>query len=262
LTSNADFRGDDILESFLRDLRYAFRSLLKRPGFTAAAALSLGLGIGANTTVFTLVNAAFLSSIPVAEPGRVVVVYTSQRSSPGFLPISYLNYLDLRRQNDALSGLAAFQWLRPNLLYQDRPQRLFTQIVTDNYFDVLGIRPLLGRTFGPEDFAARGGSPVVFLAHSFWLSRFGGDPGIVGRRLRLHRGRRRAAGVQGDQHLQRAQSLVPDLDVRPALAPAGLPRQPELADVRDDRPPQAGGLRPPRGIHAEDPGGAAGEGVP
>ena len=183
------------MESFLRDLRYAFRSLRKRPGFTAAAALSLGLGIGANTTVFTLVNAAFLSSVPVREPGRVVVVYTSQRSSPGFLPISYLNYQDLRRQNDVLAGLAAFQWLRPNLLYQDRPQRLFTQIVTDNYFDVLGIKPLLGRTFGPEDFAARGGSPVVFLAHAFWLSRFGGDPGIVGRKLILNGGAYTVVGV-------------------------------------------------------------------
>jgi macrolide transport system ATP-binding/permease protein len=176
------------LESFLRDLRYAFRALIKRPGFTLAAMLSLGLGIGANTTIFTLVNGAFLSSVPVADPGRVVVVYTNEHDNPafGYLPISYPNYRDLRQQNDVLSGLAAFQWLRPNLLQGDRPERIFSQVVTDNYFTVLGIKPLMGRLFSAEDFAVRGGGPVVFLAHAFWERRFSSDPAILGKELILN----------------------------------------------------------------------------
>ncbi|HEV8580112.1 MAG TPA: ABC transporter permease [Thermoanaerobaculia bacterium] len=169
-----------------KDLRFALRTLGKRPGFTAAAVLSLGLGIGANTTVFTLVNAAFLQAVPVEDPGRVVVLYVSQKTAPAFQPISYPNYEDVRQQNDVLSGLAAFQWLRPNLLHEGRPERIFSQIVTDNYFQVLGVRAALGRTFLPDDFVSSGGSPVVFLADAFWKRRFGADPAVVGRKIVLN----------------------------------------------------------------------------
>ncbi|HEX3526195.1 MAG TPA: ABC transporter permease [Thermoanaerobaculia bacterium] len=185
------------MESFVRDFRYALRALLKRPGFTLAAMLSLGLGIGANTTIFTLVNGAFLSSVPVADPDRVVVVYTNERDNPafGYLPVSYPNYRDLRQQNDALSGLAAFQWLRPNLLQGDQPERIFSQIVTDNYFAMLGVKPALGRLFNAGDFATRGAGPVVVLADAFWQRRFGSDPAILGKDLILNGRKLTVVGV-------------------------------------------------------------------
>jgi predicted permease len=185
------------MEILLRDLRYAARTLLRRPGFTLAAVLSLGLGIGANTTIFTLVNSVFLTAVPVAAPERVVVVYTNERDNPDFsyLPVSWLNYQDLRQQNDVLSGLAAFRWLRPSLLHGDRPERLFSQIVTDNYFAVLGVKPLLGRVFTAEDFATRSGGPVVFLAYAFWERRFGCDPSILGKDLVLNGRKLTVVGV-------------------------------------------------------------------
>src|SRR5690242_16882333 len=115
------------MKTLLHDVRHALRALAKRPGFTIAALLSLGLGIGANSTVFTLVNAAFLHALPVEDPDRVIVVYGTEEGQPGLLPVSYLNYMDVREHNDVLSGLAAFQVLRLNLFYGDQPERLIGQ---------------------------------------------------------------------------------------------------------------------------------------
>lgn len=174
------------LDNLRKDLRYAFRSLAKRPGFTAAAVLSLALGIGANTTIFSVVNAAFLAPIPVERPERLAAVYTTDAQHPGFLPISYENFEDLRDQNRVFDDLVAVQWLMVSVTGGDTPERVFCQIVTGSYFDTLGVRAGVGRTFLPEDDSAPGRNPVVVLNHDFWEKRFNADPGLVGRTVLLN----------------------------------------------------------------------------
>lgn len=174
------------MESLLRDVRFTARTLVRRPAFTISIVLLLGLGIGVNVSIFTLVHAAFLSGLPIENPREVVSVFTTDETHPGLLPISYPNYRDLRDQNDVLDGLAAFQWLRPNYVSNDRPERLFSQIVSPEYFDVLGISAAYGRVFTPADFESEGGSPVVVITHAFWQSHFGGRPDVVGQEMRLN----------------------------------------------------------------------------
>lgn len=184
-----------MLETLLQDVRYAVRALARRPGFTMAAVLSLGLGIGANSTIFTLVNAAFLQALPVEEPDRVVAIYGTLEGQPGLLPLSHPNFEDLERQAEAFSDLAAFHWLRLNLMEGDRPERLFGQIVSARYFETLRLRPQAGRLFGPADFVSRGGHPVAVLSHRYWNVRFGGDPGVVGREVLLNGRKFRIVGI-------------------------------------------------------------------
>ena len=174
------------MESLSQDLRFAVRSFVRHPGFVLSVVLLLGIGIGANLSIFKLVHAAFLSGLPIADPDTVVAVYTTDETHPGLLPISYPNYRDLRDLNEVLDGLAAFQWLRPNFLSGELPERLFAQVVTDNYFEVLGVDAALGRTFIPSDFAERGGSPVIVITDAFWRSHLSADPEIVGRDLTLN----------------------------------------------------------------------------
>jgi predicted permease len=173
------------MESLVQDIRFALRSFIRQPGFTVSVVLLLGVGIGANVSIFTLVHEAFLSGLPIEEPDSVVKVFTTDENHPGLLPISFPNYEDLRDQNEVFDELAAFQWLRPNYLSGERPERLFSQVVTPNYFELLGIDAALGRVFTPSD-DARGASPVVVVTDAFWRSHLGADPEAVGREILLN----------------------------------------------------------------------------
>jgi predicted permease len=156
----------------------------------------MALGIGANSTVFRLFDAAFLRPLGVGDPARAVAVYaTSKTQSRAYLPLSYPNYRDLAAQNRVFSGLAAFQWLRLNLLQGERPRKIYVQVVTPGYFAVLGVRPLLGRTFSSRDDEKPGGPLVAVLSHGFWHSELGGDPDVLGRTVRLGGQRFTVVGV-------------------------------------------------------------------
>ncbi|HVT57969.1 MAG TPA: ABC transporter permease [Thermoanaerobaculia bacterium] len=176
------------MEALTQDLRFALRGLLRSPGFTAAAVASLALGIGANTLIFTFVNALFLTPLPVAEPGRLVAIYSQDVHNPELLPFSYLNFADLRRAaSSVLAGAAASFEVSLSLSGGgEEPSLVFGQMVSGNYFDVLGLRPFRGRFFLPEDDRVPGALEVCVVSHGLWQRRFGNDPGLLGRPLRIN----------------------------------------------------------------------------
>src|SRR5215470_7951620 len=130
-------RGDEPMETLWQDIRFGFRILFKSPGFTLVAALSLALGIGANTAVFSLINATLLKPLPVEEPGRLVSFFTTDVKNPGNLPTSHLNYIDYRDQNQVFSGLLAYTFAQLNLTRGETNEPTFGLVVSGNYFDVL-----------------------------------------------------------------------------------------------------------------------------
>jgi len=179
------------MATFLHDLKYGARLLAKAPGFTAIAALSLALGIGANTTIFTLINAVLLNPLPVEDPSELMSVWTTdernQDGALGFLQVSVLNFKDLRDKNEAFSGLAAHTGLPLSISSNNgEPQQVFGEIVSGNYFSVLGAKPIVGRTFTPDEDKNPGERLVAVLGYGEWQKRFGGDPSIVGRTISVN----------------------------------------------------------------------------
>jgi predicted permease len=158
--------------------------LVNRPGLAAAAVLALALGCGANTAVFTLVNAVFLRPLPMSEPERLVAIYGSDEDGGGYNRMSYLNYLDYRERVHAFTGILAYQGYGIGLGGDGggRPERVSGRGVSGNYFDVLGVKAALGRTFRADEDTAPGAHPVAVIGDGLWRRRFGGDPGVVGRR--------------------------------------------------------------------------------
>ncbi len=174
------------MESIWKDLGLSLRALRRSPAFTAAAIASLALGIGANTLIFIFLNAFFLKGLPVADPERLVAIYSIDLDKQDLLPSSYLNLQDLRQENKDFSGLAAYRNISPSLTGEGEPVWLQGEIVSGNYFDVLGIRPARGRFFLPEEDSTPGGHPVAVLSYGLWQSHFGSDPKIVGRVLQIN----------------------------------------------------------------------------
>jgi predicted permease len=175
------------METLRQDVRFAIRMILKSPLLSGLAILSLGLGIGANTTIFSVTNALLLHSVPVAEPSRLIAIYTSDKKNPGFQPLSHLNWKDYAKDGgDALEGVLGYDWTPMSLNTGREPQVLFGQLVSGNYFDLLGVRAVVGRTFGPHEDEVPGRDPVVVLSHAFWTKRFGADPKAVGQTLNLN----------------------------------------------------------------------------
>ena len=186
-----DVRAGAFLETVFGDIRHAARLLIRNPVFTLTAAMSLAIGIGATTTIFTVANGLLLrSAVGVTDPGRLVdVVRTKTRGGPGIDPVSYPDYLEVRRRATALDGVYGYQLeLQPASFRIDQTgaERVYPGVVTRNYFEVLGVPAVAGRTFGSADSEEAGGSPVVVLSHRFWTRRFNADPGVVGRTVALN----------------------------------------------------------------------------
>src|SRR5215475_9589336 len=172
-----DMRRVRLIEDLIQDLRYGLRTLRKSPGFTAVAALSLALGIGANTAIFSLVNTVLLRPLPVENPERIVSLnYASEKGDSGDPIFSYLNYRDLRDRNNVLDGLIAYRMAPISLSHDGTNERAWGYVATGNYFDVLGVKPALGRLLTPEDDKAPGAHPVMVISHDCWQKRFAGDP--------------------------------------------------------------------------------------
>lgn len=180
------------MQTILQDLRYALRQLRKSPGFTALAVITLGLGIGANTAMFTVVESVLLRPLPYAHPDRLVVIGPADRE--GFASTSWVTYLDVRNQAQKLENIALFSEDVGVVQGKDGSISVVTPGVTPNVFRLLGASPLLGRTF-TEDEGQTGGPQVVLLSEGLWQEAFSADQGIVGKTVRVNGKPRTVVGV-------------------------------------------------------------------
>ncbi len=171
-----------------QDIRYASRRLVAQPGFTIVMVLTLALGIGANTAIFSIIDTLLLDSLPVDQPRELVLLNPSGLRNgwtTGDLTWSYPAYRGLRDGQRVFSGLIAERTDAVNLTIDGATERATASIVSGNYFDVLGVRPLKGRLLSAEDDRTRNGHPVVVFSYGFWVERFGMRPEIVGRDVRI-----------------------------------------------------------------------------
>ena len=182
------------MNNFWQDLRHAARQLLKHPGFTFAAAGTIALGLGANTAIFSVVNAVLLRPLTFPEPDRLVIVWERNRAgSQATNVVNPGNYLDWRDRATSFTGLAAFTWSSTTLT-GDAPEIVQGRAVTANFFPVLGAAPSLGRVFTPAE-ALPGGPPVIVLSDGLWRRRFGADSSVVGRAVPIAGGSATVLGV-------------------------------------------------------------------
>ena len=197
------------METFWQDLRFGFRQLLSKPGFAAIATLSLALGIGANTAIFSLVDAVLLRPLPFHDPDRLVVVWedAAKIGFPRNTPAP-ANYADWKGQNRVFEDMAAITWRGFNLTDEGEPEKVEAQGVTANFFTLLGVKPELGRVFtGEEDQPGR--NKVALVSYGLWQRRFGGDPALIGKEILLDGQKHMVIGVMppGFQFLSKEVSL-------------------------------------------------------
>ncbi len=178
-------RGIPSLESVLQDIRYGLRQLRRSPGFTTAAVVTLALGIGANTAIFSLGNAFMFRPLPVKNANLLAMVAVQYHADGEPNQVSYLDYVDFKKQSDVFTDMTFYNLDMAGLGYQGHADRLVMAFVPSNFFSMLGIRPEVGRLISPGEGDAPKTGPVVVLGHSYWQRRFGGDPGIVGRSVTL-----------------------------------------------------------------------------
>jgi predicted permease len=176
-----DARGARFTEMLAQDVRFAWRTLRTNPAFTIVAVLTLGLGIGANTAIFSVINGVLLRPLPYADEGRLVLIRQSAPlANRPIVNLSIKEYFDYREQGTAdFDALVEYHQMNFVLLKRGEPDRVDTGVVSHNFFDVLGITPIVGRTFTAAD-DQPGAQPVLLLSYSYWQSKFGGDPAIVG----------------------------------------------------------------------------------
>ena len=192
------------MTTLIQDLRYGLRMLAKNPGFTAVALLTLALGIGANTAIFSVVNGVLLRPLPYPEPGRLMLVYERSREF-GHLSVAYPNFLDWRRENHSFTDIAAFRGDDFNFTGSGQPEHLGGEFVSASLLPVLGVNPMLGRNFLPQE-DRQGAGGVVILTYGLWKSRFGADPNILGKTMTLNGRNYKVIGVLPSEFRFRGQA--------------------------------------------------------
>ena len=176
------------MSTLFQDVRYGIRILAKTPGFTAVVVLTLALGIGANSTIFSWINSTLIDPVPgVADTGKLVSVMRGERSEQPTPPFSYPDYVDLRARTQSLSGLIAYHWDPVSLTGTGKPERIYGSFVSANYFDVLGLPPLLGRGFLPTEEEKPGSTPVIVISYAFWQSHFVGERSVIGKSIQINK---------------------------------------------------------------------------
>ncbi len=174
------------MTNIAQDIRYALRGLRKAPAFAIIAVVTLALGIGANTAIFTVVNAVFFHPIPVHDPKSLVEIFTvDQRRFLGLgdnnnFPNSYPNAQDIQKRAQSFSGVTIYTFTPVSMTINGQPDQFFAQLTSGNFFDVLGVPAAMGRTFRPEEDGEPGAGPVIVLNHGFWERRFASNPGVIG----------------------------------------------------------------------------------
>jgi predicted permease len=176
--------------TIINDIKYAFRQLMKKPGFTVVAVLTLALGIGVNTGIFTIFEQVLLRSLPVRDPGALVLIETQGRYIGsrwgGETMLSYPRFKDFQETTSLFEGVLCRRGETAVLDDGHGAERVEIELASASYFDVLGVPPALGRTFVAADEAVSSADPVVVLSHEFWQTRFGGDPAVLGRTLLIN----------------------------------------------------------------------------
>jgi hypothetical protein len=213
------------MSAFTQDVKYALRVLVKAPGYSAITILTLALGIGANTTIFSWINGSLLNPVPgIANQGEVVALSLSPDGANPF-PFTYPDFQALRNGQQSFVGLTSVNVAPMSLTGTAKPKRLWGMITSANYFDVLGVRPILGRTFAPDEDATPGGAPVVVISYRLWQTQFAGRKDVVGQTMDLNEHRYTIIGVtpavfQGSQTGVRADLFVPVM-MQSMLMPQG-----------------------------------------
>src|SRR5712692_1045542 len=202
------------MTSFWQDVRYSLRVIAKAPGFAAIAILTLALGIGANTTIFSWINSALLNPVPgLASPNEVVALTLSKPGDNPF-PFTYPDLEAMRDGQQSFTGIAACSFAQMSLTGKAKPERVWGMLASANYFDVLGGRPILGRGFLPVEDEKPGGAPVAVISYRLWQTHFGANPNIVGQTIEINQHRYTIVGVtpavfQGSQTGVRTEIWVP-----------------------------------------------------
>jgi macrolide transport system ATP-binding/permease protein len=191
-----DMHAIRLIETFTQDLRYGARTLLKTPGFTLIIVVTLALGIGVNTVILSTVNGFLLRGLAVEKPAELISVFWGKKSDPQVWGVfSYPNYIDVRNRTQSFSGLTAWDNMYSaslsttdsrNARGQERAELIWGERVSGNYFEVMGVKPILGRGFLPEEDRTQNTHPVVVISHALWQSRFNADPAIVGKTIYLN----------------------------------------------------------------------------
>ena len=172
--------------SFLQDFKYGLRALSKSPGFGVLVILTVALGIGANTTIFSWINATLLNPVPGLTKANEVVSLTLSKPGENPFPFTYPDVEAMRDGQRSFTGIAACNFAPISLTGKGKPERLSAMVASANYFDVLGVQPFLGRGFLPAEDEKPGGAPVAVISYRFWQKHFAADPNIVGRTIELN----------------------------------------------------------------------------
>jgi putative ABC transport system permease protein len=206
------------IETLMQDLRYGARMLMKQPGFTAIAVLTLTLGIGANAAIFSIINAVVFRPRPVAQPEQLVELYSSDARDP-YQYSAYQDYLIFRDQGEVFSGLAAYSLRQFKLGGADEMEQVTGEAVSGNYFDLLGVKTFSGRTFLPEEDQTPGARPVVVIGHELWRRRFGADPALIGKTITLNNQALTVIGVAPPQYTGMIRGIATELWIPVMMIP-------------------------------------------
>ncbi len=220
------------MENLLKDLRYALRMLLKSPGFTVVAVLALGLGIGANTAIFSVFNGMLWRPLPVKDPQQLVVVASKGTIADFPNNLSYPDFLDYRELKTVFTDLVAYAPSPVNIGADGRPERAWAEMVSGNYFSMLGIAAVRGRTFAPDEGWVLGKDPVIVLSYKYWQKRFGGDAKVIGTTVTMNQHAFTIIGVAPANYRGAYYFLEPDMYL--PLTVVGL-LQPDSADMLTQR---------------------------
>lgn len=212
-------RIGDLMESLIKDVQYGFRNLTKRPSYTLIAIVTLALGIGANTAIFSLISTVLLRPLPVTHPEQLVEVYgTTHRGADTTLQ-SYLNYKDYRDRNNVFSGLMSYRFAAMSISHENRNERVWGYLVSGNYFDTLGLHPFLGRYFLPEEDQTPSSHPVAVITYACWQKRFASASNVLNQSLRINGVNFTIVGVAAEGFSGTEVAYAPEIFVPTMMGP-------------------------------------------
>lgn len=220
-----------IMQNLIKDVRYGIRMLMKNPGVTLVAVITLALGIGANTAIFSGVNSFLMKPLPVPRPGELIRPMEVAEDRELNDEMSYPDFVDYRAQSSSFVGLAAEDMVPAAIDTENQNDVIWGQVVSANYFDVVQVNPILGRTFAPDEDKTTGGSPVLVLSHGLWQRRFGSDANIVGKKIRLNNRQYEVIGIAPEYFTGTKFALAMDFWTPISMAEE-LRRAPKLLEDR------------------------------